>query len=394
LGARITCQRLIFPVLPATKGFTLTKSVNLHELIVILKNDPKLFVFTSLPDKEKTKVIDLKFDKEICKNCETIDCLMRCQYMKLDLKSAEEQRDRLINGEDSQVLKDCVTCYACEEYCPHQNHPFYLIVDRQEEMGIWPVPKPVTNQQLFIMQPQSTIVAKKVQPPVINMCTFSPLEGSIRGSLFEGASVISGSDIFCNIMWLHFARNSIIRDRLPKVINNIWEYYLKDSGVDEIVHFHDECYGAYTHLAPAFGIDVPFKSIHLFDFLIQRLDKLKDRINPLNLKVAYQRPCSNRLIPETSDLIDDIFSRIGANRVEREYDRENALCCTYCLKAQQLDETSDSVMKRNVDDMVDAGVAYCVFNCPACFLTMSEATAERGIIPTLVSDLCLMALGE
>jgi len=339
-------------------------------------------------------VYELKYDKDICATCETIDCLMRCQYMEMDLESARQERERILNGEDSRVLTDCVTCYACEEYCPSNNHPFYLIVDRQEEKGIWPVPKPVTNQQLVIMAPQSDIAPKKIQSPTINMCAFSMLEGCIRGSLFEGASIISGSDIFCNIMWLHFAKNSTIRERLPKAIDNIREYYLKDSDVDELVHFHDECYGAYTHLAPAFGIEVPFSSIHLFEYLIRRLDDLKDRITPINQKVAYQRPCSSRLIPETQHFVDEIFTRIGADRVDRKYDRENALCCTFAQQAQQRDETVDDVLKRNIDDMVEAGAAYCVFNCPACFFTMSEAVTNSGMMPILMSDLCQIALGE
>ena len=33
---------------------------------------------------------DLKFSREICDKCETIDCLARCQYMKMDLKTAKE----------------------------------------------------------------------------------------------------------------------------------------------------------------------------------------------------------------------------------------------------------------------------------------------------------------
>ncbi|MBW2142061.1 MAG: (Fe-S)-binding protein, partial [Deltaproteobacteria bacterium] len=215
-----------------------------------------------------------------------------------------------------------------------------------------------------------------------------------RGKLFEGVSTIVGNDIFCNIMWLHFAKNSVIRERLPQVIDNIWNYYLKDSDTDEIICFHDECYGTYTQLAPAFGIDVPFKPVYFFEYLTKRLDELKDQIRPLNEKVAYQRPCSNRLIPETLHWVDDVFERIGADRVEREYDRENALCCCGPIQAQQRDELADDIQNKNLDDMEAAGVKYCVFNCPACFFTLRGLVAERGISPILMSDLCQIALGE
>lgn len=337
---------------------------------------------------------ELKYASEICEKCETVDCLMRCQYMEMTLKEAREERLKILRGEDSKVLYDCTTCYACEEYCPHGNHPFYLIVERQEEKEIRPAPTPLTRQQLIMMRPGGAITAQKLQTPVVNLCAFPMLQGSIRGKLFEGVSTISGMDIFCNIMWLHFAKNSVIRERLPQIIDNIWNFYLKENGIDEMICFHDECYGTYTQLAPAFGIDVPFKPIYLFEYLTTRLDELKDQIRPLNERVAYQRPCSNRLIPETQHWVDDIFERIGAKRIDREYDRQNALCCTFPIQAHQKDELADDVQKRNVDDMKAAGAKYCVFNCPACMSTLSDLVAEEGIIPILMSDLCHIALGE
>ncbi len=335
---------------------------------------------------------ELKFDPAICEQCDTIDCLTKCQYLDFDLEEAKKEKMGILKGEKTRTLIECLTCYACEEYCPNKNHPFYQIVELQEKMGILPAPTPLTKQQILMMKPRNDIAETKVSKPVIDMCYFPMLLGCIHGKLYDGVSTIVGSDLFCNIMWLHFAKNSIIRERLPNVINNIQKYYLEGSGVDEIICFHDECYGTFTQLAPAFGIEVPFKSVHLFEYLAKKLDDLKDEISPLNAKVAYQRPCSNRLIPETQHWVDDIFEKIGAERVEREYDRGNALCCGGVPRIQQRDDLADDIQKRNIDDMEDAGVQYCVFNCPACFFTMSDIVTERGIIPILMSDLCQLAL--
>jgi Fe-S oxidoreductase len=178
------------------------------------------------------------------------------------------------------------------------------------------------------------------------------------------------------------------------VIANIWEHYLSDRGVEELVCFHDECYGTYTRLAPAFGIKVPFKPVHIFDYLNKRLDELKDRIQPLGQKVAYQRSCSNRLVPETQPWMDEIFKKIGAERVDRKYDRENALCCGTIFRAQQKDDLADDVQKRNLDDMAATGAKFCVFSCPACLFTLGESVFKRGIMPILLNDLCQIALGE
>ena len=337
---------------------------------------------------------ELSYDKGICDTCETLDCLTRCQHINLDLDAAKTERQKIVQGEDSRVLRECLTCYACEEYCPHGNHPFYLIVERQEQKGVWPVPIPLTKQQLIMMAPKGKITPEKVKPPIVNMCYFPMLLECVRGKLFEGCATIVGSDIFCNIMWLHFAKNSAIKERVPQVIENIWNYYLRDSQVEELICFHDECYGTYTHLAPAFGIEVPFKPVHLFEYLTRRLDELEDQIRPLGMKAAYQRPCSNRLIPETRHWVDDIFKRVGVERVERQYDGENALCCGAVLRAQQRDDLADDLQKRNLEDMKAAGANVCVFNCPFCFFTLGEAVAQQGMMPLLMSELCQFALGE
>jgi Fe-S oxidoreductase len=243
------------------------------------------------------------------------------------------------------------------------------------------------------MEPRGEIEPAKLTAPVVDLCAFSMLAGCIRGKLFEGASIISGRDIFCNVMWLHFAKSSVIRERLPRAIDNIVRCYLEPNGIGELICFHDECYGTYTQLAPAFGIEVPFKPVHLFEYLARRLGELKAEIRPIREKVAYQRPCSNRLIPETQHWVDEIFALIGVDRPQRRYDRENALCCATTIRIAQRENLADDVQKRNLDDMEAAGARYCVFNCPACLLGSSEPVAERGMIPILMSELCQIALG-
>ncbi len=161
-----------------------------------------------------------------------------------------------------------------------------------------------------------------------------------------------GTDIFCNIMWLHFAKNSTIRERVPQMIDNIMSFYMADADTDELICFHDECYGTYTSVADAYGIDVPFTPIHQFDYYNQRLDELKDHIKPLNAKIVYQRPCSNRLVPQTDKVLDQIFEKIGPDRVPRKHDRKNALCCGGVPRAHQRDEFADELVELNIYDML------------------------------------------
>jgi Fe-S oxidoreductase len=336
----------------------------------------------------------LSFDPKICDGCTTCNCIMSCQYIRMDLEEAQNEHANLRRGEHTRILEECVTCYACEEYCPYHNHPFYLIVERQEQLGIHPVPKPIEKSQITMMGPRGKIMQKEVNEPVIDMCFFTIMQGGIRGKLFEGASIIGGSDVFCNLMFLHFARNSTIKERLPLVIDNIMRYYLEPSGLKELICYHDECYGTYTSWAPAFGIEVPFTPVHLFDYLYHKLIELKPEIRLLGVKAAYQRPCSNRLCPETDHFVDDIFNLIGVERPRREYEYGNALCCGGVPEAAQRFELTEEIQGKNVEDMKSSGAQFCVFNCPFCFWTLAEPVAKAGMVPIMMSDLCLMALGQ
>uniref|UniRef100_A0A7J2TIA7 (Fe-S)-binding protein n=1 Tax=Archaeoglobus fulgidus TaxID=2234 RepID=A0A7J2TIA7_ARCFL len=333
----------------------------------------------------------LQFNKSLCENCYTYDCLTKCQYMEIDVETASEEIKRLINGEDSFVLHNCVTCYACEEYCKKGNHPFYLITDLQEKKGILPAPKPIVKQWINLAIPTKKDIPHfyGAEEPVISLCLFPEYVKTLQGKLFEGLSLVVGRYFFCQLVYLHFGKPSLIRERLPKIIENIANH-----GFKEVIFFHDECYSTFTSYANAYGIDVPFRPIHFFEYLYNRLKELKGEIRPLNVKIAYQRNCSTRLTPEKEHYLDKIFDLIGVERVERKYDRENALCCGGIIRALQKYDLFVDVQKRNVEDMIKAKAEYCVFNCPACYSSLSERVTKAGIKPIMLHELCKLALSK
>ena len=192
------------------------------------------------------------------------------------------------------------------------NHPFYLIVSLQEELEIPPLPEPNIKQGVQMGIPfRGSPEIEKINGPVLNMGVFSPLVHLAQGKLFEGLTPISTDNrkmqhYFCNLMYLHFGKISVINERLPGIIKTIAAH-----NPTEVVHFHDECYGTYTSYAEAYGIEVPFKSVNMFEYLYDRLNELKDEIRPLGYKVAYQRPCSSRLSPDKHPFVAKIFDLIG-----------------------------------------------------------------------------------
>jgi Fe-S oxidoreductase len=311
--------------------------------------------------------------------------------MDVDIGTAREERIKIAKGEDSFVLNDCVGCYACEEYCPNQNHPFYLISERREQKGMLVSSRPVTDIWVKLFAQRGEYEVGEVKEKALSLCMMRELKEVATGKLFDGISesYIVGEEFFCQIAYLHFAKPSIIIDRLPKVIENI-----EKLGIKQLVCIHDECYCAYASFAPAYGIDVPFEPIHYLEYLYGRLLELKSEIRRLNIKAAYQRPCSSRLTPDKDHFVADIFDLIGVEMVDREYQGENALCCGEPLRMGDFYEVANDVQKRNIDDMVKNEADYCIFNCPFCQFSLAEKVFKLGITPMHIIDLCKMAIGE
>jgi len=340
----------------------------------------------------------LKFDTETCISCPDTSCLTECQHISIERDVAHNEILKIARGENSFVLHECVTCYACEEYCPYGNHPFYLIVERQEALGITPQPSPLVKRAINIGIPfRGEPEIKEINGPVINLGAFSQLKYLIEGKLFEGLTIISDDErkmfhYFCQLMYLHYGKISVIKERLLKIIDTIARHR-----PTEVICFHDECFGAYTSFCNAYGITVPFQPVHLFEYLYTRLNELKDLIKPLGLKVTYQRPCSSRLSPDKHRYVKKIFDLIGAEYVKREYSEQNVLCCALTIQGQKKEGSRRltlEIQKKNIEDMKRAGAEVCVFNCPACFDTLGWKVKEIGIKPVFMSDLCRVAIGE
>ena len=334
----------------------------------------------------------LQFDEHVCATCPTADCLVKCQYLKLDRDEAHREMMKIARGEDSSVLHDCMTCYGCEEYCPRGNHPYYLICERREEKGFYTASRPITNQWINMTQMQGKPLVGKVKDKALSSCFIPALGEMGSGEIFKevASAIVFGAEFMCPAVHTHFAKMSVVKERLPLVIDNFVKL-----GAKEVICLHDECYGTYTSIAPAYGLAVPFKPVYYMDFLLDRLKELKDRLKPLNIKAAYQRPCSNRLIPDKHPLVKKILDFIGVELLEREYQGENSLV----LREKYFDRSPviNWPMKCSGETSriwCKAEPRYCVFNCPACQSTLSGKVAKKGLKPVHIIDLCKMAIGE
>jgi hypothetical protein len=327
------------------------------------------------------------FDRSKCDLCG--ECLVKCQYVDYTKEKAKEEIDKLIKGEPASIIKECITCVACNQYCEKGANPFDLINQRQEETGLFPV----SNRALEMFS-AADIMPTEVglgQPgkPVMSLCTVGDLiPGLFEGQLFEGMTFLKGGEYFCKIGWIHAGKESPVRDGAQAVVEK-----LAETKAEEIIFYHDDCYAMMTAKAKEYGVDLPFQPIHIIEYLLNYLRDHKEQIKKLNMKIAYQQPCASRYTPWKDEWLDELFYLIGVERVKRKYYRINALCCGGPIVATDY-ERAGNIKDTNIKDALDAGAEAMVFLCPLCFLSLRRRAREAGLEPIPLISLCRLALGE
>ena len=317
------------------------------------------------------------------------DCLVRCHYVDYDKSRAVKEIQRLINGERAEILGLCITCCACREYCPTDADPFDLILRAQERFKAFPINEKDAAMYDLAFQLPNEVVPGDDDKPALSLCVMESQipEGALDGCLFEGMTIAKGSDYFCIIGYVHGGMESPIEQHAQTFIDNIAR--LKK----DVIFLHDDCYAMVETKVADYGISVPFNYMHIFEYLRNYLKDHTDDITKLDRKVAYQRPCASRFTPEKDVLLDEIFELIGVERPKRNYERENALCCTSPIV--RIDRVkAREIQLKNVDDAIDCGAEALVTLCPVCHRILRRPTAERGLREIYITDLCRMALGE
>jgi Fe-S oxidoreductase len=330
----------------------------------------------------------IMFIESMCDFCG--ECLAKCQYIDMDRQQGSLAFKNLVQEKSAEWLKKCVTCFACNEYCPTGARPFDLILRRMEGMGNY-----VDPQLLAAVRDRFTAKGDfqppTVKGPVLSLCTIEAvIPWAFEGRLFAGLDVVKGRHYFCNVLFPHLGNEAIMREGIKPLVDKYAAL-----GAEEIIFAHDDCYALMTDAAPQYGVELPFRPIHIFEYLARYLKSHGADIEPLHWKVAYQRPCASRLTPGKEDHLDEIFRLIGVERVARRYDREDALCCGQTLKGfMQRGEKYPAYQALNIEDARKHGARAMGFLCPMCLDAMGRPCRDAGLETYMVSDLCRLALGE
>jgi len=317
------------------------------------------------------------------------DCLTRCLYVDYDVKKAASDIKDLMDGKPADILSKCVTCCACREYCPTGADPFDLILKAMEKYKSFPIkPEAVGFFNMAASVPNQVIQGRPGKP-TLSLCVMelSLPPDAIGGQMFEELTVAKGGDYFCYVGYVHAGMETPLVENARKFIDNVAKLG------NEIIFLHDDCYAMVDAKVKDYGIEVPFKYMHILEYMRNYLRDNKSRITKLGIKAAYQRPCASRYTPAKDVFVDEIFDLIGVQRPKREYEREKALCCTGAF-VKVYPQLAAEVQAKNVDDAIRCGADAVIPRCPLCDRVLRRPATERGLRKSYITDLGRMALGE
>jgi Fe-S oxidoreductase len=334
------------------------------------------------------------WDASKCNLCG--DCLVKCRYVDYDKDRAVTEIKLLIDGKDAPILSKCTTCVACYDYCPTGADPSNLIFKMQEKIGTCPtvaVGKIALEALVKGLEEQADprqVIKGDPDKPALSFdgFLFSQFpEGTTDSQLFKGMSVVRGGEFMSLAGCVHMGGESYVEKYGQQVLDN-----LASLGKD-IVYMHNEGFVLADVKAKEYGFKVPFKYMHLFEYLRNYLRDHKNSITKLNKKVAYQANCATRWIPEHDAFLDEIFELVGVKRPSRQYEQVNAVCCAAPIIHTNRELAVD-IQKKNFEDAIACGADAMVTSCPICDSVLRRPSSQSGLPKIFITDLCRIALGE
>ena len=122
------------------------------------------------------------FDKSHCAECETSACMMKCQWIDFESKeAAKKEIMKLINEDkDCRILTECMLCFACDEYCTYNSHPFDLINALQEKYNSQNVLPAIAENSIKMYAAKGVFRPIEIDPTKPNL--FPRISIVLRGS--------------------------------------------------------------------------------------------------------------------------------------------------------------------------------------------------------------------
>ncbi len=370
--------------------------------------------------EEETFRLEDFFDIGSCEACGT--CLYRCPTLGLNQKEAKEEIERLIAGEPARrVFRRCASCYSCDTWCPHDCHPYGLILYRWYERYLR---RGMPVRALLAMPLEDfnfTHIARENYTPreremvgewernaadevriresegevLFAGCNARIFPALLDTSVIGDLPIIGGQELCCAEMYYRVGVFPPVRRQMRAL-----EERYRRLGVRKMIFFCAACYNMLTNVLPVrFGADFSFETEYLGDWLHRRIERGELSLSPLEpKKVTIQEPCHAKVLGrEFMDIPRRLLKEMGQGVVEMKYSKEYSICCGAACGARGFNPLDMGAQAMEEWRMArrsgaDALVAYCA----TCLLMLHIGKMFRPTSMPLyhLMELIMQAVGE
>jgi Fe-S oxidoreductase len=368
------------------------------------------------------------FGYEECDLCG--DCLARCRYMKLTQTEAVEEMKRLIAGEPTRVVhRKCISCYACDAFCPHDCHPYELVTrtwhERYRDRGLpvrasylMPASSPnFRTDMVKTMTPweQELLRQWKDTPPEGELvlypgCNALTLPHLLNAPFMEGVVISGDFDLCCGEMYFRMG----LFDVVEKVAEKLSAHY-RGREIGTMLFVCPAGLNMFRNVLPdQFGAQLPFKTMYLGEYLLGKVESGEITIEKqLKRSVAVHDSCHARILgDEVMETDRRLYSLMGLEMREMDNNHEEGYCCGMAAGCNRY--RPDDMYFAAVKELREArrtGADELAVYCGGCQLTMAmmrwlypgtppvrhlleylaEATGEAPYLPASKRSLRMLA---
>ncbi|MBW2179686.1 MAG: (Fe-S)-binding protein [Deltaproteobacteria bacterium] len=288
-------------------------------------------------EKEKLRET-LNWDN--CQECG--QCLVNCRYIDYTVEDAILEIKNINQGNTSGILKKCISCYACNIFCPNDAHPYERILfgmkERYDNDGLpkrasylLPGKRPNFREDLKYDQIEKTLhqkwdtdtpPAKTVLYPGCNLLSMPLLA---TGMIFEKLPVWGRWDLCCGEMYF---RTGLL-DKAQDTSEKLTRFY-SNKDIEEMVFTCPACYNMFTTVLPEqFGATFDFKTTFFTDWFFQEIERGTFEIKQtLTGSAVIHDSCHGRILGNTfMEKQRQLLKKLGLEVKETPLNKDNGLCC-------------------------------------------------------------------
>ncbi|MHA1268828.1 MAG: (Fe-S)-binding protein [Candidatus Helarchaeota archaeon] len=323
----------------------------------------------------------------------------------------------------NEIIYSCTTCGACEINCRYICDTNVLPVHTTETIRAILVKKgigPLPNQKKFAehvknvnnpygesgkrnnwVEDTSVIDRKKAKILYFVGCTTGYRLTNVAHATIKILNflkedfTISSHEVCCGSPLIRTGQ----LDDVERLINENLEM-IKNSGAKTLIFSCAGCYRTVSKDWPnIIGHKLPFKTLHIAEYLAQKVKKKKLRFNKeLNMKIAYHDPCHlgrhmfpNQIYDQPRYIIDSIP---GIQRILLEREMDSTLCCGAGGGVKSgMPDYSEYIATLRIEEIRACGAETVITPCPFCIRGLSDG-AKKEADSSKLNPIKVMGLTE